>query len=418
MMNTQTQQGHAAILCLLLIPALFGLFSLATDGAQMLQDKARLQDALEAASLAIAAHNDDNEDDGSGNGSAVNQRIARSYVSHYMTGMEEIDALKIIKLSCEQIPDCVTGLAQGNSRFFEYQVTATTDHDPYFSGHFDASEKTYQIGGESIARKYQDNAVDVVFVADYSGSMGWDWSGGNQYKYQDLLDVIDAVTVELQKFNNILHADDNTVALVGYNQYVRLQNGDGAGNTCFVNELRYTAGLLDYRKTVTQVFVPKVGCVNNTSASFHDVLPTTDFESFNRVIGQFRPGGTTSSIQGVIRGAQLAALGSNPRRLMIILSDGNDYGSTSGIQNKTIANNLYGSTYQICHKIRSELDRQISGNQQVVSRIAVIGFDYDVASNRGLQDCAGAENVFKAQNKNDILNKILELISEEIGHLH
>ncbi|GAK83917.1 protein TadG [Vibrio ponticus] len=72
----------------------------------------------------------------------------------------------------------------------------------------------------------------------------------------------------------------------------------------------------------------------------------------------------------------------------------------------------------MCDKIREHLDGLTASNgDPVTSRISVIGFDYDVSSNKGLQTCAGSDNVFKAQNKNEILNKILELISEEIGHL-
>ncbi|EGU29895.1 pilus assembly protein [Vibrio scophthalmi] len=415
------QSGHAAILFTLLVPALFGLFSLATDGAKMLQDKARLQDGLEAASLAVAARNDDNVDDGSGQGSAVNQAIANAYIEQYMTNMDEVDSLSIQKLSCDQIPDCVSGLAVGEPRFFEYRVTATTAHTGFFSGNLDSFDGTYDVSGQSNARKYQNSAVDVVFVSDFSGSMGNGWSGGSQAKYLDLIDVIESVTDELQKFNDLVNADDNTVAFVGFNNYVKLVNGDGAGTTCFVDQLEYrNNGNLAYRKTVNRVFIEKQGCVNSGTynAVIEDILPTASFTPFNTKIATFTPSGYTSSAQGLIRGAQLANLGTNPRRLIVILSDGNDVGSTNGVTHKTISSTLYGGTYQMCDEIREHLDGLTASNgDPVSSRIAVIGFDYNVSGNTGLQNCAGVENVFKAENKDEILNKILELISEEIGHL-
>jgi len=105
--------------------------------------------------------------------------------------------------------------------------------------------------------------------------------------------------------------------------------------------------------------------------------------------------------------------GANPRRLMVVLSDGADYGST----NKSISNNLVNPSNDMCDVIRAHFDAMMVGDDQVSSKIAVIGFDYDVASNAALQTCAGTNNVYKAENKSEILNRILELISEEIGHL-
>lgn len=415
------QKGHAAILFTIMIPGLFGLFSLATDGARMMQDKARLEDGLEVASLAVAAHNDDNVDDGSGSGSAVNQAIANAYIAQYMSDMNSVDSLSIQKLSCDQIPDCVSGLAAGEPRFFEFRVAATTAHDTWFSGDLKSFDENYTVSGQSNARKYQNSAVDVVFVSDFSGSMGDPWSGGSQDKYEDLVDVIETVTDELQKFNDLVNADDNTVAFVGFNNYVRLIDGDGSGATCFVDQLEYNRrGNIGYRRTVNRVFIEKQGCVTSGTynAVIEDILPTTNFTAFNNKIDDFSPAGYTSSAQGLIRGAQLANLGTNPRRLVVILSDGNDLGSTNGVNNSTISSTLYGSSYKLCDKIRDDLDAQNAANgDPVTSKIAVIGFDYNVSGNTALQDCAGVDNVFEAQNKTEILNKILELISEEIGHL-
>ena len=171
---------------------------------------------------------------------------------------------------------------------------------------------------------------------------------------------------------------------------------------------------------MNRVFIEKQGCVTSGTynAVIEDILPTTNFTAFNNKIDDFSPAGYTSSAQGLIRGAQLANLGTNPRRLVVILSDGNDLGSTNGVNNSTISSTLYGSSYNLCDKIRDDLDAQTAANgDPVTSKIAVIGFDYNVSGNTALQDCAGVDNVFEAQNKNEILNKILELISEEIGHL-
>lgn len=428
--SIRKQKGHAGILAALLVPSLWGLFSLSTDGARGLQDKARLDDALEAAALAVSAHNDDNIGT---NGSTVNKNIVRAYVNAYVTGKENIKSVSIKKLDCQAIPDCVSGLASGGSQFFQYEVTAETEHNSWFSSN-ETIGKDYVVGSQGISRKYQDNPVDVVFVSDFSGSMDDGWSGGNQDKYKDLRDVIAAVTVELQKFNDNVNLDDNTISFVGYNNYTKVTQ-----HNCYLDQLKYETEVkvrrgkirvltrVDYSATVNDVFNEKNASNCRTeniypNAKFNDILPTTNFTAFNSTVNTFRPDGYTASHQGLIRGAQLAMQGTNPRRLIVILSDGADLGDNKvanrgTLSHKGISENLYGQ-HGLCNKIRNDLNSQTtSGGDDVLSRIAVIGFDYDLDSNVGLKTCAGEDNVFKAENKTEILAKILELISEEIGHL-
>ena len=104
MIRRLKQKGHAALLFVLLIPALFGMFTLGLDGALMLQNDARLNDALEAASLAVAAANDDNDDDGDGVddgkiglGSSFNQTLAKAYINEYMYNSDSISKVRISK---------------------------------------------------------------------------------------------------------------------------------------------------------------------------------------------------------------------------------------------------------------------------------------------------------------------------------
>lgn len=444
--SLRKQTGHAAILFVLLIPPIFAMFSLSTDSSLMLQNDARLNDSLEAASLAVAAANDDNDDNNDGiddgkigMGSDFNQKLAKAYISEYMYNMESIESVRIAKRTCEEIPDCVSGLLKGEPRFFEFEVTATTKHKAIFES--DAlSNKNYKISSEGKTRKYQNHAVDIVFVSDFSGSMGQTWTGGSKKKYLDLVDVIEQVTVELAKFNGLVNMDDNTVGYVGFNRYTHtfyssrvLISGEYiwfGNNQHWVNKGKTIVEMCEYdqlygsdwAKAVNNIFTEK-NCKSskkrlaigeyynsdNDDAFFYDINLTSDFTSFNSKVASFYPDHGTSSYQGLIRGAQIIAKGDNPRRLLIILSDGDDnYKSTTA--------NLVNAG--MCTHIRDTLDDQTTSNgDDVTSKIAVIGFDYDVDSNTSLQSCAGSENVFKAENTNDILNRILELISEEIGHL-
>lgn len=442
------QKGHAAILFVLMMPLLFSVFTMAIDGAKMMQNEARLDDALEIAALAVAAVNDDNEDDGSGNGSQINQDIATAYVSQYMEDMTQISGLKITKLECEDIPECVAGLEEDGARFFEFKVEATTHHDTFFNDENTFGEN-YTVQSDGVSRKYQHHALDIIFVSDFSGSMKDSWSGGSQ-KYLDLVDVIEAVTVELAKFNGLQNLDDSMVAYIGFNtvtqEYVGEEEKSSWWSTYTEYELRQYSQLVsappdslsvfgdesadgdplafDVTQTINSIFIEKSGSDNyrtiyvsdwgwSSNAFFYDIPLTTDFDSFNSKVASFEPytWGYTAAYQGIIRGAQIANNGDNPRRLIIILSDGKDnYPDSSTLDTLVNAG--------MCSTITAHLDQLVtSKGKDVTSKIAVVGFDYNLGENTGLINCAGVKNVYKAENKTQILNTILGLIAEEIGHL-
>lgn len=414
MKGFRKQSGHAAILFAMIIPGLFGLFTLASDGARAIQTKARIEDASEIAVLAIAAHNDDNKNSqGSGSGSSVNRKIATDYLEAYLHDIDSLKDLKIHKYNCDQIPECVAGLARGEPRFFQYEVEATSRHISWFPGGSSMSGfgKTFSAKGAATARKYQSEAVDIVFASDYSGSMGWDWNGGSNKKYIDLRNIIKIVTDELQKFNDLNNGNNNKVGLTGFNYYTQTKPTNRS-YVCLMSQLVYNSwGGLDANATKNSVFREKDNnyCVRSYAPyQFKDLALTDNYNSFNNSINKFRPDSSTASYQGIIRGAQMLKKGDNPRRLLIVLSDGADSDSTL----RQLVN------VGMCTKIKQGLSTgQTSDGQNIKARLAVVGFDYNVNNNTALRDCAGAENVFKAQNTDDILNKILELITEEIGHL-
>jgi hypothetical protein len=147
---------------------------------------------------------------------------------------------------------------------------------------------------------------------------------------------------------------------------------------------------------------------------FYELEPTSDFSIFNNKISEFYPEMGTASYEGLIRGAQMADKGSNVKRLIIILSDGED-NNTWKTQNLVDAG--------MCTEITSHLDSLTvdtnnDGNRESVeSKIVLIGFDYTVSDNVALQTCVGSDNVFQAEDFGDIRDQILQLIVEEIGHL-
>lgn len=415
MRHMNKQSGHAALLFAMIIPVLFGLFTLASDGARAIQTKARIEDASEIAVLAIAAHNDDNHDSqGAGSGSRVNRQIATDYLEAYLNDMTQISDLKIRKYNCDQIKECRDGLARGESRFFQYEVEATSKHTSWFPGNdvVTGFGESFSAKGAAVARKYQSEAVDIIFVADYSGSMVDGWRGGSNRKYIDLRNIIKEVTDELKKFNDLNNTDDNTVGLTAFNYYTKTKPTN-SNNYCYMSQMMTKHGSFSADETVNNIFVNKDSrsCAwHSDNSRFNDLPLTVNYTSFNNSIYYFYPNHGTASFQGIIRGAQMLKKGSNPRRLLIVLSDGQD-GDPHRHQQLVNAG--------MCSTILKTLSAdKTSDGHAIKARLAVVGFDYDVNRNRALQDCVGAENVYKAQNTDDILNKILELITEEIGHLN
>ncbi|WP_084886840.1 TadE/TadG family type IV pilus assembly protein [Vibrio sp. qd031] len=547
------QKGVAALFFILLVPPLFGIYSLGTDGALMIQNKARMNDALEVASLAVSALDDPNwpvyaegEAPADFLGSDDSIAVAKTYIEQYMGNANEVDWVKVEKLSCDEIVACKAGLANGEQSYYQYQVYASSNHNVLYPNLMAGGDSEYTVGATGISEKYQGLPVDVVLVADYSGSMLDNWN--NTPKYEQVYDVISKVTEKIDDANEVSVAQDSTIAITGFNSFPNVT--DSSDNNCYMEMLHLnytlnqnedvTARSIDYTGTITaanlrngelalnrkripyydkivyviedatsdpeirlrsdesnnngeitkvaddvngRVYVTskeggkiykytkdadgKVSryryksnqnvweqqsentvfeiivseCLNLSritdyergfeDATFHDVDLTSEFSTINNKVASFLPNWATASHQGIIRGAQIAAKGSNPRKLIIVLSDGVDQHKnpyiTSGTSNLgTISSTLYGNQYSMCDAIKTALDQDTFnvdlGNStavdlQVESSIFVIGFDYELSGNLALTTCAGSENVYLAQNSDEILSTILELISEEVGHL-
>ncbi|MGT0150513.1 hypothetical protein ACT691_18250 [Vibrio metschnikovii] len=87
-----------------------------------------------------------------------------------------------------------------------------------------------------------------------------------------------------------------------------------------------------------------------------------------------------------------------------MLSDGED--NFTNTTNKLISAGL-------CSTILNTLNSK----NDVQAHMVAVGFAYNINAYPQMKNCVGEENVFSARNPEDIKNKILELITEEIGHL-
>ncbi|OOE85482.1 TadE/TadG family type IV pilus assembly protein [Salinivibrio sharmensis] len=433
------QQGHAAILFALFIPILFGIFTLGTDGARAVQDKARLAEAVEVASLAVAGAGSDDK------------TLAKAYIQDYFPYSEVNDSdITIRKINCENNAAC-----QGSEqRFFEYQVSAKIHQPTWFPGNeaIVGFGENYDVASGAVSRKYHAETVDVVLVADFSGSMAWPWSGEDgtgEIRYVVMQDIIRTISDELENFNdNIKTAKKNKLAVVGFDYFTARDTG---GSLDYFNHLicsgspcRFYKKCLswrwwgcrqsvwvkpgdqyqpvDYAASTNSIFnyshaahqpMEMPSEFNDWNVSkFHDIYLTSDFDDINSKVSQFYITGSqisgTASYSGIIRGAQIAAQGDNPRRLVILLSDGQD--SYSDTTDKLIEAGM-------CSKIFAHLNSLNVDGEPVKARMTAVGFAESETIPPQMESCVGKDNVFSAQDKDAIVNKILELITEEIGHL-
>ncbi|MGR5267041.1 hypothetical protein ACPV5R_04740 [Vibrio astriarenae] len=470
------QSGHAAILFAMMIPAFFGLFTLGSDGARMMQSKARLGDAMEAASLAVTAHA---STDNSANG--INQTIAKNYIEYYASDLKEVNNVSVARRDCDTATECVPG---EDMKFFQYDVTASVKFDSWFPGNeaIVGFGENFNVGAAGRARKYQSHAIDVVLAADFSGSMRehWDNNSSNPIKYIELMDIIALVADELENFNQLVSNGVNTIGLAPYDHNNRVKLGidpDKGTNTGVTVPFDYSIcsnatrslrvpkeggsydadgivlGRIDhlvettlttptqsqYQKMIdnmqNDLYAPSYCRPDDTElARFYSVDLTSDFSAFKNEVKDFRPDeksgkGFTASFQGFIEGTRLLKKGENERKLLILLSDGEDNGGNcstvggngpgcpSGRMNfKTIATALYRD-HGMCDSIKSYLEDLGDDKPQAHVELAVIGFDYPVGSYAALENCVGTDNVYQAENKEEILAQILSLIAEEIGRL-
>ncbi|MDK9737085.1 TadG [Vibrio sp. D404a] len=452
MFRIKQQGGHASILFVLFMPMLFMLFTLALDGAHAMQNKARLGDAAELAALSLSAHDASNgNSSGEGSGSKVNRDIAINVINHYLGGNGQLKDLKIFRSSCEDIPECLERLKRGGKRYHQYKVSAIYEESSWLPGWGQDEEvdNILLVSGSSTAFKYQAEKVDVFFVADYSNSMNDSWSGSGK-KYEDMNNVIQEVVDELKMQDNPDVSRKHRVGIVpffiatptkviGEKSYCKLsqvyeRNEDYDINSADpkIPQLQFES--INYRDALKNIWkekseknclpmVKKDAYVEKGEKAFRknkkqkryevytEMKLTSDFNYFNSRISEYRPlGWGTHFISGLTRAAKLLEGDSyNSKRIIIILSDGVE-----------VPKYISGSVVKggLCKMVMEKLNTGTNDlGEPLHTRIAGVGFDYDTSKNVALINCLGEGNVFKAQDRDELKSKILELVSEEIGRL-
>lgn len=420
------QQGHAAILFALTIPAMWGFFTLAIDGSHAIQTKARLGDAAEVAALALAAQNSHDDAD--------NNRLAMRYIDAYVPEAD-ISIKKIDRTECHVSN---SKACDGASGYAQYEIDVSIDQTSWLPTlEFAGFDESYEVVHSATARKYQGDSIDIAFVIDYSGSMNDQWQG--KKKYLQVRDIINDVLSELEEQQGVQSASSR-VALISYSEFTDRPYDNLRCNYYyeplqFVDEFRYfpNSTSLDLDRTIRDLWQDKSQDKENICAyyrydsddmnrryNFKNLMFTKDFNLVNKTLKTFEPYGWTASPQGIIKAAQLFdKIGKpNPRQLLVILSDGIDLTGSGENPLRGYVPTAALVERGMCDDIRSRLNSRFTeDNRPVNFQMAFIGFDYTVNDNRALADCVGLENVYDAADPDELLDIILNLISEEIGHL-
>ncbi|MTI15566.1 vWA domain-containing protein [Sansalvadorimonas verongulae] len=390
----QPQQGIAIILFLLLLPVIFGLMVLGIEGGHKLRDKARLGDAVEVAALAMSARPPDTPEQ--------NRKLVKSIINTMVSDLNNV-SVSLHTVACPDNPDC--NHTDSSKKFTEYQLKVSGAHRNWLGQETPLGfNSAVTLGSKATARKNHGEAIDVFFVADFSSSMGGPWR--RVIKIDMLKGILTQAAHKLEGFTR-LETDPqkkNTIALIPFSlstyEYV-----PGMNESFAVNNIHTLWPL----RSLPDLLVEKEPDTSDPG-SFHTIHPTTSAQKIEDKLKAMKPHGATASFEGIIRAAQLALKTNNAKRLIIVLTDGED-------SYKDIHQQLVEHGY--CKTLTSAVEQQRTpSGERVKLDMAVISFSYDVAGNTGLVGCVGKNKVFSAEDPDAISDIISALFAEEVGHIY
>ncbi|USD67752.1 pilus assembly protein TadG-related protein [Vibrio sp. SCSIO 43136] len=220
------QQGAAAIWFIFLIGAIMSLGALAIEGSRYIGKKARLGDALEAAAIAVGSNDRVMQDfkanvAPSGVKYSANQ-VAKTWIHHYINDEVDIDLRSIKRKDVSKLIGKNYLVTPYKLEYFRYDIDAVTKHNSWFNfsswASFDSQVKVANKGVSGRIKGGHEPA-DVVFVADFSGSMNGRSKG--KVKIKALQEAIRYVSETLYGVN-----DNSTFGFIPFSKRIVIKRDD------------------------------------------------------------------------------------------------------------------------------------------------------------------------------------------------
>lgn len=503
------QQGVAAIWFIFLIGAIMSFGALGIEGARYITKKARLGDGLEATSIAVSTADRIHENF---NLSRV-KPVAENWINHYVSDSNKVDLI-ITRKEDKKIYN-INPLSPYEVAYYRYDVSATTKHKSWLNfSTWPSFDSNVLVANKAASGRVKGGhePVDLVFVADFSGSMNesscQDVSCRKRIKkIKALKNSIKEVTEAIYKANgestfgfipfskrivvkrngsyycsSPMLAPKNTYFKVvrdnqDFQKLLEMKPGDrndwyqkkGWYSTFGLKEIseRYISWIknanqsngthridinnkategwtdLNYKnhisiaRTASEITIedqpifpasikyfadykdgkPNTGSycttwhwVNRIKTPNYYALERTGFSSdfelkaFNDSLSEMSPGGGTDMYQGLLAAPHQFYGASNKNRYIMVLSDGEE--NSKNFEHLVKAG--------LCPNINAKLTNPGDGNKYNFKMFVVgIGFD---PSNEPYNDCFGKENIIPVYNMDELKDKILGLITDDIGH--
>ncbi|WP_143026562.1 TadE/TadG family type IV pilus assembly protein [Ferrimonas sediminum] len=406
------QRGAAMIVFVGMLPVMMMLFAFAMHLAQQMLAHARLLEAAEVASLAVAAQHEATQ--------SQSEQLAQQVVDFYIK--DNVGALTVTvgQDACTYASGCMQDAGE-LAPSMQTDVQVHSRYDSWLS--FDAIgiKEQFELKGGSLSKRYLPKPVDVYLIVDFSYSMSWAWTDG-QTKYAIVKDTLSRVVDQLKLYNKY-NQEKSRIALIGFNRFsVRKVGG---------TRTLYNMDIYDnINETVAHMFEDKPAASNYYQSysyyypkNFHDIPLTEDYDHFlaelDTMTANARNAGTYSW-QGMLRAAVVSdeATNLNPDQVFIVLSDGHDNTKTyNGVKTNRYLKMLVGAG--LCQQLFDNMRGKTGRHGEAISvKAGVIGVDFllDKESN-GFYDCVGERNIYHASQGPDVYKYILQMLNEETGRL-
>ncbi|WP_145607919.1 TadE/TadG family type IV pilus assembly protein [Yersinia rochesterensis] len=193
----KNESGAILLPFIILLPFFIGLIFVSFEISLFIQKKAKLSDAIEQAALALTVENNDNPD-------AIQEQKNNALVSSYARAYLPLEEFSTPRIVIDK-----------STNHLQYNVAITMNYPALFLNKtaLTSTNSNINITDSGAAKKYISNhsePTDVVFVADYSGSMNesFEHSEKTESKIESLRKI-------LKKLNDKIDNND-VINVIGF----------------------------------------------------------------------------------------------------------------------------------------------------------------------------------------------------------